>query len=160
MTDRPGSEQDAGADRLLALDSQVCFALYAANRAVTARYRPFLAELDLTYPQYLVMLVLWEAAARGETLRVSAIGDRLRLDSGTLTPLLRRLEQRGLVDRRRSTDDERVVTIALTPAGQGMREQAKEVPARLLCELGVDASQAASLRDALRQLLSRLEPAG
>ncbi len=150
-------ETQTGTDALLALDSQVCFALYAANRAVTARYRPLLSELDLTYPQYLVMLVLWEAAARGETLRVSTIGDRLRLDSGTLTPLLRRLEQRGLVDRRRSKDDERVVTIALTPEGESLREQAREVPSRLLCELGVDSSQAASLRDALRQLLSRLE---
>lgn len=150
-------ETQTGTDALLALDSQVCFALYAANRAVTARYRPLLSELDLTYPQYLAMLVLWEAAARGETLRVSTIGDRLRLDSGTLTPLLRRLEQRGLVDRRRSKDDERVVTIALTPEGESLREQAREVPSRLLCELGVDSSQAASLRDALRQLLSRLE---
>ena len=150
-------ETQTGTDALLALDSQVCFALYAANRAVTARYRPLLSELDLTYPQYLVMLVLWEAAARGETLRVSTIGDRLRLDSGTLTPLLRRLEQRGLVDRRRSKDDERVVTIALTSEGESLREQAREVPSRLLCELGVDSSQAASLRDALRQLLSRLE---
>ncbi len=152
-------ETQTGTDALLALDSQVCFALYAANRAVTARYRPLLAELDLTYPQYLVMLVLWEAAARSETLRVSAIGDRLRLDSGTLTPLLRRLEQRGLVDRCRSKEDERVVTIALTLAGESLRERAREVPSRLLCELGVDSSQAGSLRDALRQLLSRLEAA-
>nr|WP_282450908.1 MarR family transcriptional regulator [Marinobacter bryozoorum] len=141
----------------MALDNQVCFALYAVNRAVTARYRPLLAELDLTYPQYLVMLVLWEAAAANERMRVSAIGERLRLDSGTLTPLLRRLEQRGLVSRRRSAEDERVVTVALTGAGEAMQEQAREVPVRLLCELGVDADQARRLRADLRQLLTRLE---
>ena len=144
-------------ENLLALDNQVCFALYAVNRAVTARYRPLLAELDLTYPQYLVMLVLWEAAARDERLRVSTIGDKLRLDSGTLTPLLRRLEQRGLVSRKRSTEDERVVTVALTEGGEAMQEQAREVPVRLLCELGVDGGQAARLREDLRQLLKRLE---
>ena len=144
-------------ENLLALDNQVCFALYAVNRAVTARYRPLLAELDLTYPQYLVMLVLWEAAATDQPLRVSSIGERLRLDSGTLTPLLRRLEQRGLVSRRRSQEDERVVMVALTPAGETMREQAQEVPVRLLCELGVTADQATRLREDLRRLLSRLE---
>lgn len=156
--DMPGPEGQKGED-LLALDNQVCFALYAVNRAVTSRYRPLLAELDLTYPQYLVMLVMWEAASREEAPRVSAIGERLRLDSGTLTPLLQRLEQRGLVSRRRSSDDERVVTVALTEAGRAMRERARQVPERLLCELGVDAAQAARLRQDLRQLLSRLEEA-
>jgi DNA-binding MarR family transcriptional regulator len=151
------SRSSQEAENLLALDNQVCFALYAVNRAVTARYRPLLAELDLTYPQYLVMLVLWEAAAANERMRVSAIGERLRLDSGTLTPLLRRLEQRGLVSRRRSAEDERVVTVALTGAGEAMQEQAREVPVRLLCELGVDADQARRLRADLRQLLTRLE---
>ncbi|MCK7544225.1 MarR family transcriptional regulator [Marinobacter bryozoorum] len=157
MKEEACSRSSQEAENLLALDNQVCFALYAVNRAVTARYRPLLAELDLTYPQYLVMLVLWEAAAANERMRVSAIGERLRLDSGTLTPLLRRLEQRGLVSRRRSAEDERVVTVALTGAGEAMQEQAREVPVRLLCELGVDADQARRLRADLRQLLTRLE---
>ncbi|MGM0569582.1 MarR family winged helix-turn-helix transcriptional regulator [Marinobacter sp.] len=157
MTDESCSRETPASENLLALDNQVCFALYAVNRAVTARYRPLLAELDLTYPQYLVMLVLWEAATRNERLRVSTIGEKLRLDSGTLTPLLRRLEQRGLVTRRRSAEDERVVTVALTDPGEAMQEQAREVPVRLLCELGVNAEQAARLRGELRQLLTRLE---
>ncbi|SFR48575.1 DNA-binding transcriptional regulator, MarR family [Marinobacter daqiaonensis] len=144
-------------DDLLTLDNQVCFALYALNRAVTGRYRPLLAELDLTYPQYLVMLVMWEADGRGETPRVSEIGERLRLDSGTLTPLLRRLEQRGLITRRRSPEDERVVTVALAEAGAELHDRARKVPERLLCELGMDAAEAGQLRDDLRALLNRLE---
>ncbi len=151
------SRDDPVGDDLLALDNQVCFALYALNRAITGRYRPLLAELDLTYPQYLVMLVMWEAGENNETPRVSGIGERLRLDSGTLTPLLRRLEQRGLVRRRRSSEDERVVTLSLTDAGLALREKARSVPVRLLCELGIDPEQAANLRNDLRQLLSRLD---
>lgn len=151
----PAGEEDI--DNLLALDNQLCFALYAVNRAITGRYRPLLAELDLTYPQYLVMLVMWEADRKGDTLRVSSIGERLRLDSGTLTPLLRRLEQRGLMTRQRSSEDERVVTVALTDAGRSMRERASAVPLRLLSELGVGPEQAVQLREDLRGLLDRLE---
>ena len=101
-------------DQILALDNQICFALYAANRAVTARYRPLLEELGLTYPQYLVMLVMWEADREGIKPRVSDLGARLRLDSGTLTPLLKRLEQRDLLQRARLAEDERVVRLRLT----------------------------------------------
>lgn len=160
MNDQTNARERAGdedLDSLLALDNQLCFALYAVNRAVTGRYRPLLAELDLTYPQYLVMLVMWEADRNSGTPRVSAIGERLRLDSGTLTPLLRRLEQRGLLVRQRSSEDERVVTVALTDDGRAMRERAADVPMRLLCDLGVGAEQAVQLRDDLRALLSRLE---
>lgn len=152
--DRPAGDD---IDNLLALDNQLCFALYAANRAITGRYRPLLAELDLTYPQYLVMLVLWEADQKGDRPRVSAIGERLRLDSGTLTPLLRRLAQRGLLSRQRSSEDERVVTVALTGEGRSMRDRASDVPLRLLCDLGVGPEQAVQLREDLRALLSRLE---
>lgn len=141
----------------LALDNQLCFALYALNRAVTARYRPLLADLALTYPQYLVMLVLWEADEQGQQARVSAIGQRLRLDSGTLTPLLQRLEQRGLIQRRRRSDDERVVEALLTEEGRELRSRAGDVPLRLLCELGEAPEQALVLRDQLRSMLSRLE---
>lgn len=157
---RAHADDDHDTGQLLALDNQVCFALYAVNRAVTGRYRPLLAELDLTYPQYLVMLVMWEARERGETLRVSTIGERLRLDSGTLTPLLRRLEQRGLLLRRRTAEDERVVAVSLTDAGAEMRERARSVPIKLLCELGVGAEKTARLREDLRELLSHLEETG
>lgn len=145
---------------MLALDNQLCFALYAANRAITARYRPLLAELKLTYPQYLVMLVLWEAGQDGRTVRVSDLGKRLRLDSGTLTPLLKRLAERGLVTRQRDTDDERVVTVAPTDKGAAMRQQAKDIPGRLMCGTGVGQERIVALRDELRSVLSLLEAQG
>lgn len=144
-------------DDILALDNQLCFALYAANRAVTARYRPLLAELNLTYPQYLVMLVLWEANTKRRAVRVTDLGNRLRLDSGTLTPLLKRLAQRGLVTRQRDTADERVVTVALTDKGVTMRSEASEIPGRLLCGTGIDQERIAALRQELRAVLSLLE---
>lgn len=142
---------------MLALDNQLCFALYAANRAVTARYRPLLAELNLTYPQYLVMLVLWEAHQDGRTVRVSDLGKRLRLDSGTLTPLLKRLAERGLVARQRSSSDERVVTVAPTERGLAMRQQARDIPGRLLCGTGIDEKRIVALREELRAVLNLLE---
>jgi DNA-binding MarR family transcriptional regulator len=144
-------------DDVLALDNQLCFALYAANRAITARYRPLLAELNLTYPQYLVMLVLWEAGENGQTVRVSDLGKRLRLDSGTLTPLLKRLAERDLVTRLRDTTDERVVTVAPTEKGSAMREQARDIPGRLLCGTGIDQERIVELREELRSVLSLLE---
>lgn len=144
-------------DDVLALDNQLCFALYAANRAITARYRPLLAELNLTYPQYLVMLVLWEAGESGQTVRVSDLGKRLRLDSGTLTPLLKRLAERDLVTRLRDTTDERVVTVAPTEKGSAMRQQARDIPGRLLCGTGIDQERIVELREELRSVLSLLE---
>lgn len=142
---------------LLDLDNQICFALYAANRAVTARYRPLLQELGLTYPQYLAMLVLWEHARDGQLTRVSDLGARLRLDSGTLTPLLKRLEERGLIVRQRSREDERVVTVSLTEAGTDLRERAKQIPGRLMCGIDVEPDRLVALRNELRQVLSALE---
>lgn len=150
----------SGEDDVLALDNQLCFALYAANRAVTARYRPLLAELNLTYPQYLVMLVLWEANREGSVVRVSDLGHRLRLDSGTLTPLLKRLAERGLVTRQRNTADERVVTVSPTEKGIAMRRQAREIPERLLCGTGIDQERIEALREELRSVLSLLEARG
>lgn len=144
-------------DGILALDNQLCFALYATNRAVTALYRPLLKEINLTYPQYLVMLVLWEANQDGKTVRVSDLGKRLRLDSGTLTPLLKRLVDRGLVTRQRDTVDERVVTVAPTETGSAMRLQARGIPGRLLCGTGIGEQRMAALRDELRSVLSLLE---
>ncbi|BES71096.1 MarR family transcriptional regulator [Marinobacter nanhaiticus D15-8W] len=149
-------------DNPLALDNQVCFALYAANRAMTTLYRPLLEELGLTYPQYLVMLVLWEADRPGyedtstELISVSWLGRRLRLDSGTLTPLLKRLEARGLICRSRHTDDERVVTLTLTGEGRELRDRALDIPGNLLCRSGLGLEDARTLRQSLQRLLDQL----
>jgi DNA-binding MarR family transcriptional regulator len=122
----------------LGLDDQLCFALYAASRAMTARYRPLLDPLGLTYPQYLVMIVLWEDGHA----TVRQLGDRLRLDSGTLSPLLKRLADAGLVTRTRRLDDERSVLVQLAPKGQRLRTEAATVPDRMreiLTDFDVDA---------------------
>ncbi|WP_416199837.1 MAG: Putative MarR family regulatory protein [Pseudomonas shahriarae] len=141
----------------LALDDQLCFKLYAASRAVTRAYKPMLDELGLTYPQYLAMLVLWEwNAVAPPQPTVKALGERLLLDSGTLTPLLKRLEQLALITRRRSTRDEREVHLCLADAGQALRERVQPLKARLLCDSGVDLSQADALRHGLDQLLRQI----
>jgi len=147
----------------LALDQQLCFALYTASRAVTRAYGPLLEPLGLTYPQYLVMLVLWEE----DGATVKRIGERLALDSGTLTPLLKRIEAAELVERHRSAADERVVTVHLTPAGRALRARARSVPKRLACRAGFDLSptahaapaalaEIAALRERLRVLTTHL----
>jgi DNA-binding MarR family transcriptional regulator len=122
----------------LRLDDQLCFSLYAASRVPTAAYAP----LGLTYPQYLVMLVLWE----DDGVPVERIGERLALDSGTLTPLLERLEAQGLVTRRRSAEDERVVEVHLTTDGERLEQRARSVPERRVCRLGLPLGDAARLR--------------
>ncbi|ROM93456.1 MarR family winged helix-turn-helix transcriptional regulator [Pseudomonas brassicacearum] len=147
---------DVSADSLL-LDSQLCFKLYAASRAVIRGYKPMLDQLGLTYPQYLVMLVLWEwQQSAPEQPTVKALGERLSLDSGTLTPLLKRLEQLHLVQRQRSARDEREVHLSLSPAGVALREQVGPLKARLLCESGVDLERLGELRDGLDQLLGQI----
>ncbi|SDM79696.1 DNA-binding transcriptional regulator, MarR family [Streptomyces sp. cf386] len=135
----------------LALDEQLCFALYAAQRAVTAAYRPLLDELGLTYPQYLVLLVLWE---RGETT-VKELATALRLDYGTVSPLLKRLEAAGLVRRERSARDERSVLVAVTGEGERLRERAECVPGTLLTETGLGGPEVARLREELWQLAAK-----
>jgi MarR family transcriptional regulator, organic hydroperoxide resistance regulator len=130
----------------LHLDQQLCFALYSASRAVTRAYAPLLAPLGLTYPQYIVLLVLWER----DGLPVNQLGRRLALDSGTLTPLLKRLEQQRLVERRRAATDERVVRIHLTPAGRALRTRARRVPTEMACRAGYDLASDRSLRDLAR----------
>ncbi|MEC3977675.1 MarR family winged helix-turn-helix transcriptional regulator [Amycolatopsis sp. H20-H5] len=132
----------------LLLDEQACFALYAASRAVTDVYRPLLAELGLTYPQYLVLLVLWEADSRP----VKQIGEALQLDYGTLSPLLKRLETSGLVSRHRLATDERSVTISLTPEGDALRDRAAGIPSAIGCALGLDDDGRRQLISTLRQL--------
>jgi DNA-binding MarR family transcriptional regulator len=126
----------ARGDDALLLGQQLCFALYNASRALIRAYGPLLEPLGLTYPQYLVMLVLWEE----DSASVKALGERLALDSGTLTPLLKRLEQRGLVTRRRDPEDERVVRIELTPEGTKLRDRARRVPTELVCSAGFDVA--------------------
>ena len=133
---------------LLKLDNQLCFAVYAAAQAFTATYKPLLQPLGLTYPQYLTMLVLWEE----DGLTVSAIGARLGLDSGTLTPLLKRLEAAGFVSRARDAADERQVRIALTPAGRSLKQKAKGIPAKLLCASGLSLAEIKGLHGALGRL--------
>ncbi|WP_243041574.1 MarR family winged helix-turn-helix transcriptional regulator [Dyella sedimenti] len=139
-------------DHLL-LDQQFCFALYAASRSVTGLYRPLLEPLGLTYPQYLAMLVLWEQ----DGLTVRELGQRLLLDSGTLTPLLKRLQAAGLVDRRRRTEDEREVEIRLTDAGLALREQAEGIPPCMAQRLRLSPGQMQALRDELKQLTRQLQ---
>ena len=138
---------------VLALDRQVCFALYSASRAVTGRYRPLLDDLGVTYPQYLVLLVLREHGER----TVKELGAALRLDSSTLSPLLKRLEATGLVTRARRADDERSVTVRLTDAGSALRERAKSVPARLVCEGGLSLDELDELRTALFRLTAAID---
>jgi DNA-binding MarR family transcriptional regulator len=134
------------------LDDQLCFALYAASRAMTAAYAPMLDDLGLTYPQYLVLLVLWEQ----DGTRVSGIGEALQLDSATLTPLLKRLEAHGFVERRRSTADERVVEVFLTTAGKRLRRRAAAVPLRAFARSGLTGPELAGLRATLQELTRRL----
>ncbi|MFD4372135.1 MarR family winged helix-turn-helix transcriptional regulator [Streptomyces sp. NPDC058486] len=140
-------------EEFLRLDRQICFSLHAAARAFNGVYREALKELGLTYPQYLVMLVLWE---HGE-LPVKGIGERLRLDSGTLSPLLKRLEAAGYVERRRSAEDERSVTARVTEAGAGLRERALGVPRRIAAATGLDLGEIAGLREQLGTLAARLD---
>jgi DNA-binding MarR family transcriptional regulator len=130
----------------LHVDEQLCFALYSASRAVTRAYAPLLEPLGLTYPQYLVLLVLWER----DGLPVKRVGERLALDSGTLTPLLKRLEHQGLVARRRGGTDERIVRIHLTPAGRALRGKARKVPTEIACRAGYEIRSAQSVRDLVR----------
>ncbi|MBX7275869.1 MarR family winged helix-turn-helix transcriptional regulator [Pseudomonas sp. ERGC3:05] len=142
----------------LALDDQLCFKLYAASRAVTRAYKPMLDQLGLTYPQYVAMLVLWEwQDATPPQPTVKALGERLMLDSGTLTPLLKRLELLALVKRQRSKLDEREMHLSLSTAGLQLRDQAHALKARLLCDSGVDLNQADALRDGLDQLLAQIK---
>jgi DNA-binding MarR family transcriptional regulator len=139
-------------DDWLRLDRQLCFALYASSLAMTKQYKPLLASLGLTYPQYLVMLLLWEQ----DGVSVSSLGQRLQLDSGTLTPLLKRLEASALISRRRANDDERRVDIFLTTAGQALREEARKIPPQIACSTACSLEEIQSLTQRLHQLRQQL----
>ena len=152
-TARSKTPAASAAGDLLALDNQLCFALYAASGLVTRAYRPLLEPLGLTYPQYLAMLALWEQAPR----TVKALGQALDLDSGTLTPLLKRLESAGYVTRTRDAGDERRVLIALTPAGEALKDKAAEVPTALACRLNLPVEEIIALRTTLQDLAKRMK---
>ncbi len=148
MARRPPTDRTAW----LKLDHQLCFALYAASLAMTKFYKPLLQPLGLTYPQYLVMLVLWE----GDGVTVSQLGERLALDSGTLTPLLKRLEAAGLVQRLRDTADERRVLLQLSAAGRKLKARAAAVPESVACASGCDLGELAALTAQLQSLRSQI----
>jgi MarR family transcriptional regulator, organic hydroperoxide resistance regulator len=139
----------------LPLEDYVCLSLYAASRAVTGLYRELLADLGLTYPQYLVMRLLWQRGARP----VKDVAVALDLDYGTLSPLLKRLEAAGLVRRMRRADDERSVEIALTEAGRVLRDGASDVPRKFDCALGLDDAAVAQLRATLKQITASVQDA-
>lgn len=139
----------------LKLSNQVCFPLYALSRKITAQYQPLLEPLDLTYPQYLVLMLLWEH----KELSVKELGEQLMLDSGTLTPLLKRLEQKNFVSRARSAGDERVVLVTLTDAGKKLKRKAAQVPEKFACSLPLSHKEMIHLRELATDLLARMEAA-
>ena len=142
-------------DLPLLLGNQLCFAVYSTAHAFNRFYKPLLDRLGLTYPQYLVMLVLWEQ----DGVAVKEIGERLYLDSGTLTPLLKRLEAAGLVKRTRSTEDERQVLVALTPQGQALKEKARTVPQSILAASECSVAELVALKSEIVTLRDRLNAA-
>ena len=148
----PAPAEASRLDAWLALDNQLCFALYSTSLAMTKLYKPLLAPLGLTYPQYIVMLALWEED--GQT--VSALGDKLALDSGTLTPLLKRLQAQGALTRERDEADERRVIVRLTPAGRRLKLQARNVPPAVVRATGCEIGEVAALTRQLGTLRQSL----
>jgi DNA-binding MarR family transcriptional regulator len=148
MTDHTRAGDEVAMSSSLLLEDQLCFGLYAASRAITAVYRPLLERLGLTYPQYLVMLVLWQ---RGPST-IKEVMTALHLDYGTLTPLLKRLEALGYVQRQRRPDDERSVRVTLTESGTTLRDKAGEVPLEISRALGLTTTQTQDLRNLLQQV--------
>jgi DNA-binding MarR family transcriptional regulator len=149
--DHHAVEQQSNPAQLL--DNQLCFSLYSASLAMTKLYKPLLEALDLTYPQYLVMLVLWER----DDLSVSMLGERLSLDSGTLTPLLKRMETAGLLMRQRSSDDERRVHVCLSAAGKQLQAQAAHIPGCLVARSGLPLNDLIALNQQLKTLRTALQ---
>jgi len=143
-------------EELLKLDNQLCFALYSSSRGVTRLYRPLLSEFGITYPQYLAMLVLWEK----EPLTVKELGERLFLDSGTLTPLLKRMEKQGLLKRERSQGDERQVLINLTEEGRKLKDKALAIPLKVADQVNISQSEFISLLTSLKKLMRKIDMGG
>ncbi|MGR3766295.1 MarR family winged helix-turn-helix transcriptional regulator [Rossellomorea sp. NS-SX7] len=140
-------------DDVLLLENQICFKIYTAEREITKLYRSLLEEIGVTYPQYLAMLVLWEK----ERTTVKELGKKLFLDSGTLTPMLKRMESNGLLIRERSKEDERSVIISLTEKGVGLKEKASCIPSRLLDSLDMEGSELEQFNQTLTTMLSKLK---
>lgn len=136
----------------LKLKQQLCFPLYAVSRQITQVYKPLLDDLDITYTQYLVLMVLWECGKQ----TVNQIGEKLLLDSGTLTPLLKRLEQKELVSRKRSNVDERIVEIALTPSGNKLKKKASCIPAKIFEQLGISMKETEALKNISHKILNQI----
>jgi len=139
-------------DKWLQLDNQLCFRLYSASKAITQAYTPILETINLTYPQYLSMLVLWEK----DGVSVKELGERLHLDSGTLSPLLKKLEAKKFVIRKRLATDERVVVVSLTTKGKELKKKAVEVPTQMLCKMDLKVKDALDLQKKLDDLLKNL----
>jgi DNA-binding MarR family transcriptional regulator len=136
----------------LQLENQMCFPLYASSRLITRLYQEYLAPLGLTYPQYIVMMILWERAP----CSIKVIGDKALLNTNTLTPLLKRLEQQGYIHRQRADSDERMVLVHLSDAGVALRQQCSEIPGQLLAKLGVAPESLMSLKALLDEILPKL----
>lgn len=136
----------------LKLDNQLCFALYASSREIIKLYKPYLDKFDLTYTQYIAMMVLWEE----EEISVKELGARLYLDSGTLTPLLKKLESKGFIERKRYEKDERIVMATLTKKGRDLKEKIIEVPQNVFCETNLNMEEAIALKNSLIKLLDKM----
>jgi len=139
--------------KTLQLENQICFPLYVIAKEITGLYRPFLDEIDITYPQYLVMMVLWE----NDGLAVNHIGEKLFLDSGTLTPLLKRLETKGIISRKRKKEDERVVEVFLTESGRQLQQKACEIPKKIQTKMGVETEDLLHLKETILKILNKIE---
>ena len=131
------------------LENQLCFPIYAASREIVKRYRPFLDELDLTYTQYIAMMVFWEE----KKINVKHLGEKLFLDSGTLTPVLKSLEAKGFVSRYRSKEDERILTVEITPEGEALKEKAIEIPQKMAGCVNLNAEEAVQLHSLMYKIL-------
>lgn len=137
---------------MLKLDNQLCFSLYACSKEIIRLYKPYLEPFGLTYTQYITLLVLWET----DGLSITALGNKLLLDSGTLTPLLKKMEKAQLLERARSKEDERVVAVYLTEKGKHLQESFSEVPLKMFCKTGIDEADAVQLKKLLSQLLRHI----
>lgn len=135
------------------LENQICFPLYVIAKEITGLYRPFLDELEITYPQYLVMMILWE----NDGLSVNCIGEKLYLDSGTLTPLLKRLESKGFIQRKRKKEDERVVEVFITESGKALQQKACEIPQKIHNKIDISKEDWIALKESIQKILSKIE---
>lgn len=143
----------------LHLENQLCFSLYRLSRLVTQSYTPLLKPLAITYPQYLVLLVLWQNEEQGLcSMSVSQLTTALQLDTGTVTPLLKRMEAKGILSRQRDQNDERVVLVKLTDHGRGLRELAKSIPQQLLCQVEMGVEELQGLQGGLKTLIGQMNP--